>query len=228
MKFQISQKTYPGEFPRPTVNIEVHDDENLAIISTPWGSREGERFVRQILRDHYNLTLSDPEATSPFTKISSLSTQANCLRIAALLANESVFHKYNRTQYTTGCEILALSVNHAEITWIHFGQPHFLIFRDGNLQMIQGATDLAFQYNNEMPLPEKLIGIEKNIELETNSIVLQSGDKLVFLSRIVIPGSFFYEKIESRDDELICQKLFDLSVDQNPRDPFWICVLSLT
>src|SRR4051812_42323975 len=104
MSFRFFEKTYPGEVPRPSVETQYSSAENLFIAATPWGSKDAVNDLKGIVREYLNTTASDIEATTPFAKLPGLSHTGNILRVATLLANDSILKKHNIEAYNTGCE----------------------------------------------------------------------------------------------------------------------------
>ena len=218
------QKTYPGEAHRPSVELEVFEKENVLIASTPWGSRDSSKQATQMIREYYGTAMTDPEATSPFARLPGLSTSANSLRAATFLANETIFQKYNKDNYTSGCELLILTFNNRELSWVQIGQPHLLLLRGGKFIPLQVALDLNLDYLSSSPLPGKLLGVDRQIELETKSFILQKNDLIVLLARSQIPAVFLSSTFNKPQASDLGQKLFELAVKDDPQMPFWISV----
>jgi hypothetical protein len=224
---EASQKTYPGKFPRPTVEMEVHSGQNMIIVTTPWGTREATRHVSELIRDFCAAALSDPEATSPFARLPGLSPTANNLRISALLANESVFRKFNGTRYEAACELLVLAVNNRELSWVQVGQPNLLLVRNGELEPLQVGHDLGFDYACPTPLAGRLMGLDKQLELESRSIITKPGDKLVLLSRSHISRDTYLPDYSGMSAEQIAGIIFDANAKNEPDLPFWVGAVAL-
>jgi hypothetical protein len=225
VKFQLIQKTYPGTYPRPSVNIELHEDGKLVIMAIPWGATQASKTATDIIKDYFNSSMADPDSTTPFAKMPSLSQHANGLRISTLLANDAVYQKYNTQDYKAGCEITTIYLHNNEATWIHYGQPHIFLARADNLHLLQGAQDLGFQFDNPYSLPEKQLGVSRTIDVESHSTILKPGDKLVLLARKTIPNAFFSKSFKGESCASLCQNLFDLSIDEKNDTPFWLGIL---
>lgn len=227
MSFLIEQRMYPSRFPRPSIEVENHDKDGFLIITSPWGTRDASRQVNQTMSEHYGSNLADPEATSPFGKLPGLSPAANSLRVACLMANNLIFEKFNKTLYTTGCEALLMARHQSEITWVQIGQPHLILVRGDALHLLQAGLDMTMDFPNKIPLAGKLLGVERPVELETKSLVVQKQDKFILLNRSTIPQSYFASPFNALDSSQLHRQLFDLAVADDPDQTFWLGVVTL-
>jgi hypothetical protein len=223
----ILQKTYPGQIARPSVEAVFYPNENLAVITTPWGSRDASVQLTQMVQNYYGSTLTDAEATSPYARLPGLSPVSNSLRGAVLLANEGLFDKFNKIMYTSACEALFLGFHKSELSWIQVGQPHLLLLRQGRLITLESAMDLNMDYPNSSPLPSRLLGVERQLEVQTKNLVTQKGDVLIILARTHVPGNFFVENLADKSAAAALETLFNLAVEKESDIPFWIGAVAL-
>ncbi|MDZ4678777.1 MAG: hypothetical protein SGI74_14870 [Oligoflexia bacterium] len=227
MSKTILQKTYPGQIARPSVEAVYFHNENLAMITTPWGAKDASTQLCQMVQNYYGSTLTDPDATSAYARLPGLSPVANSLRGAILLANEGLFDKFNKTIYTSACEALFIGFNKSEVCWVQVGQPHLLLLRDGKLLTLESAIDLNLDYPNQSPLPSKLLGVERQIEIQTKNLVTQNGDILIMLARTHVPCDFFVENLMNQSGAQVLEILFNIAVAKENDVPFWISTISL-
>ncbi len=226
MNRRIHQRTYPGQIHTPSVEIESFENENLILATIPWGSRDVSKTASRALRDFMSSTINDLEITSPFTKLPGLSPTANSIRIGTLVANDAIYQKFNKDHYTSACEILCLAFNNDELNWIQVGQPHLLLFRAGQFHTLSFSPDLSFDYELETPLPGRLLGVSNHIELESKSLKLKEGDKVVLISRTTIPETIFSKKFSNLNSgEEILEKLFDFTAKAQTEKAFVIAVI---
>lgn len=224
---KVIQKSYVGDFPRPTPEVEVVEKDQLVIISTPWGQQASSEAAHGMLKDYFEAAASDPEVTSPFPKLPQLTPLANNLRIATKLANNQILMSLNKEVYTSACELLALSFSGKELCWIQVGQPFLLLLRDGDLSPLSVTTDLGLDYSNPTPLPSRLVGTDRHIELQTKSLLLQEGDTLIAFARSSIPKSCLLFNGKQLSTEAVVEKLHELAIDSNPDLPFWIGAIQI-
>jgi hypothetical protein len=227
VNFKLIQKHYRGTIPRPNIEVSLRESENLIVLTSSWGMSEGGVVAAETIANYFSLAMTDKEATSPFAKLPSLSHHANSLRIATMLANDSVYDKFNRQEYTSGCELSAINLNNGELNWVQFGQPHLLIARENQLHLIQSAHDLSFQFKSKSALPEKLLGIERQVELQTNSIKLEKKDKLVILVRTTVPRACYAKNFQTQNSESLCQQIYDFSIEEDNDLALWVGILDL-
>ena len=203
MKFSFSYRSYSGKQFRPTP--EVHNDEKTLIVATPWGNRDAAKKAIDRILEYLILCNEDREATTPFQRLSCLSVGANNLRIAALLANESIFREDNNVEYRNGVELFTMSLTDGELVWMQIGQPQILLVRKSR-QMITlaGAMDLSFDLSGSeelLPsLPNQLLGLDSSLNLTINSFRPQPYDQLVLLSHSELPRELY--QMTPRDFEL--------------------------
>ena len=131
MYLKFNERPYSGKTFRPRPEIHIDPESRTVIIATPWGPREAATKVIERMNDYLALARSDNEATSPFQKVSCLSDLANSLRIAALLANESLYRDENRIEYRAGVELFAGVFDAGEFSWLQSGNPQILLSRPG-------------------------------------------------------------------------------------------------
>jgi len=219
------QKTYPGEFPRPSAETVLIEDKDLFVVGTPWGSKDAFKELVQNFRDIFSTSMTDGEATSPFPVLPQLSALGNRLRAAILHSNEQIFRKLNQDAYSSACETLVLAFNRTEMTWIQVGQPHLFLLRQGNVSPLQMALDLSADYLNPTPLPSRLLGVDRQIDIEVKPMNLQAGDKILVLARSTVPGSLYGSALVTETNELAAEQVFNNLVSADSKPPFWVGVL---
>jgi hypothetical protein len=222
MKMQLVQRIYPGNVPRPAPFVLEKPENKLIVVATPWGTNLAAENAAQSVAEYYALSKTDREATSPYAKLPGLSSLANSLRLSTLIANESIYKNFNANELSTACEMMALAIEGRELTWVQIGQPHLLVVRKGFLVPLEVALDLSTDFPNTAPLPSKLLGIDRQSEVETKSITVQSGDVLLLLARSFIPSSLFTLPFGNSSVNAVCDQVFQTVVRSNPEMPFWV------
>ena len=227
MNFKFSYRPYSGKQFRPSP--EVHIDERTLVVATPWGNRSSAKKAIGRILEYLVLCNEDREATTPFQRLSCLSVGANNLRIAALLANESIFREDNHVEYQNGIELFAMSLSEGELVWIQIGQPQILLARKSRqVVSLAGAMDLSFDMSDGeqlLPsLPNQLLGLDSSLNLTINSFRPQNADQLVLLSHSQIPCEIY--QLNSNEFELdgISQKLSKM----NPQLAFWLGLIAFS
>lgn len=223
---QFSERSYGGKLFRPTP--EIYFENDLLIIATPWGPRNSAKKAIQIISDYYTSARNDVEVTAPFEKLTCLSSLANILRIAGLLANNTIHRDENKSEYVSGIELFIGAQIHNEFVWLQLGQPNILLSRNGHTLIPLGSTtDLStdFSQSNEIlpPLPSGLLGLDSNCNFVINSFRPQTKDRLFLISRSILPGDLFILS----DKQLTTNEISRTLARQQSEMPFWIGALNL-
>lgn len=220
---KIEHRSYSGRLFRPKPEIHVEEDGSLAIIATPWGARSGAKKCLQIISDFFLSAKTDLESTSPFEKLDCLSPTANNLRSAVLLAHDALFQEDNKNEYVTGCELFACAKINREFTFVQLGQPHVYVSRTG-LPLIPAncSFDLTLSASPQgtmlSPLPQNLLGTSKKACLDYRTVRYHEGDKLVLLSRSLVPPRFLSVEGRQASINLLSSSLSE----QDEEMPFWL------
>jgi len=233
MKFKFSYRPYSGQEFRPTP--EVHIDEKVLIVATPWGQRDAAKKVIDRILGHLALCADDHEATTPFQRLSCLSPSANNLRIAALVANESLYREENSREYRLGVELFSMFLSEGDLVWLQIGQPQVLLARKSRRAIpLGGSMDLSFDLSeNErlLPsLPHQLLGIETSVNLTINSFRPKDQDQIILLSHSQLPSEIFQGKSHSNnhDNKLTLDEISRKLSENTPQLAFWLGLVELS
>jgi hypothetical protein len=227
MNFKFSYRPYSGKQFRPTP--EVHTDDKTLIVATPWGNRDAAKKSIDRILEYLILCNEDREATTPFQRLSCLSTGANNLRVAALLANESIYREDNNIEYRNGVELFAMSLSEGELVWIQIGQPQILLARKSRQVIsLAGSMDLSFDMSDGddlLPsLPNQLLGLDSSMNLTINSFRPQDQDQLVLLSHSQMPREIYQLESDELKLDTMSQKLSRM----NPQLAFWLGLIAFS
>lgn len=224
----FNDRSYSGKLFRPSPEVHIEEDGSLGVIATPWGGRQGARKVIDLMRDYVQSARQDMEATSPFQKLSCLSPLANNLRVAIMLANDALYREDNKSEYTSGVEVLAFAHSNNELAFAQVGLPHFLLSRKGlpwiplSVQ-IDLSTEMSQPPNILPPLPQNLLGLHTTSNMNISSFRTQPGDRLIFLSHSVASHPLYTHGF----DEATLEKVSSTLSEKYPDLPFWLGVLDL-
>jgi hypothetical protein len=226
MTMNFEQRPYSGTNFRPRPEVFIDNEMRTVIIATPWGQRSAARTTVERMREYLVLTTEDSEATSPYQRLSCLSTPANNLRVAALLANEALYRHDNQTEYHNGVELFAGTLTDNEYVWLQIGFPQVLLSRRGcGLQMLGAQMDLAADMSEGgelLPaLPQHLLGLDSSLNLVINSFRYQQGDRLILLSHSQLPASLY--QMESQQINL--DSLAGALAKDRADSAFWLGIL---
>lgn len=228
LTFRFDQRSYSGKGFRPRPEIHFDRDAHLLLVATPWGPRGTARKVIDRMLEFFLLAKGDAEVTSPFEKLTCLSSAANHLRTAALLANEMLYREDNQQEYRVGAELFGASFIDSEFIWLQLGQPQVMLCRaNGRLLPVGGCVDLAFDMSdsaNLLPaLPGQLLGLDPTVNLTINSFRAQPNDRILLISHSAPPSTLY-----SLDrSALTLDSVSALLAETHPDIAFWIGVLDL-
>lgn len=230
MKLKFSHRPFAGENSRPNPEVHIDESTNSVFVVIPWGTREAARKVIDRMTEYLSFAAQDREATSPLPRMTCLSTPANNLRTAAMLANDMLYREDNRDEYRAGVEIFAATLYQNEMCWIQVGGPNLLLGR-GNQKLLPlgSSVDLALDLKNwqsktDLPaLPAQLLGLDSNVNLTINSFRARAGDRLVLLSHSQTPESAYQWKA----NEIDLEKMVKDFSRGNARTAFWVGILEV-
>ena len=218
------ERSYPGEIARPSVEMIKGPGGKFLMAATSWGNKEVLKEISQSFSESLTAGMTDREATSPFIHLPTLSPLANGLRGATILANEKAYKNCNSNAYSSACEALVLAFDGPEMAWVQIGQPHLLLVRGGHLVPLEVGIDLGMDYGMPAPLPSRLLGINPDLDVVVKSAVIKPDDKMIMLARSTIPSDFFTQDLSQGSQEILA-KLFEVAVNEDGRQPFWISVI---
>lgn len=229
MAFKFIERSYSGKMFRPRPEIHVDSEAKFILVVTPWGPRSSAKKVIDRMKEYLLFAREDREATSPFPRLSCLSTQANNLRIAALLANDSLYREENTDEFRSGTEIFAGVLEDNEFVWLQIGNPQILLSRSGRALLPLGSQiDHSFDMSNDSsllpPLPSQLLGLDSSVNFNINSFRFHPGDRLLLLSHSQLPEQVF----QNQASQLNLEHLSRTLAMSSPQLAFWLGLLEVS
>lgn len=173
-------------------------DDQMTLVVRAWGSQE----FNQKLIDEVSYYLSSAQAeldvTSPFDFKENLSSLANKTRISLLLAHDFFYKTQNKNEFLVGFEVTVFFQIKNELAWSSVGR--FSLKRIKNLYM-QSLFDSGTDRDDETLLPTELLGVEKETEINTGSMLLVPNSQLLLSS--VYGGQMVFETTNSHQTSLL-------------------------
>lgn len=225
---KLVERSYSTKMFRPRPEIHLEPDGSLIIVSTSWGNPQHAARMNEDLAKYVQAAKADVEVTSPFEFLTSLTNEANYLRVATLIANESFYRGDNKAEYQAGLEILLLLRTGSQIAYAQVGAPHLLIQKsDHFMAPISVSLDAGLEMMGEdgrvlPPLPQALIGVDTNLNIRAGDFRVENSDRLILYAGSVWPESVWSAK-QNADLHHFTQKL----VQKSPDTPFWLGLVSL-
>ncbi len=217
---KLEERSYSAKNLRPRPTIYAEPDGSLLIISTSWADPGLASKVNEDIAKYVQAAAADVEVTSPFEFMTCLSDEANYLRVATLISNESLYRSENRGEYTAGLETLILYRKENKIAFAQVGAPYLLIEKAGfGLAPIATSYEACFELGQLFaPLPRELMGIDSSLNIRCGDFRIEAGDRLILYS-----GAFWPEAIwngTSAGGSLL--QMTQNIIRKNPESPLWI------
>lgn len=222
MKF--NQKSFAGSSFRPLPEFQINEGLNMFSLLTAWGPEDQNRKVLDFLSQSYESFFSDAEKTKAHSKLESLSDEENTVRSLLLACNEWIFKELNEEKRGIyAYEIFFACLNQGKFTFVQAGQPYVYLDRRGLfLQSLGSAFDFSSLFAKTKkrlpPLPAQLIGLYPDAHFSIFSFPFQKGDRLLFISRDIIPMKL----LQSRPEERSLENFLNLLSSENEKTPCWL------
>jgi len=223
---KMHERSYSGRGARPKPLIHQEFDGQLWAIATSWGTPEAAQKVIDSAVKYVNAARGDVEVTSPFEFLTCHTSDANCLRVASLLANEGLFRIENKSEYTSFVEFVILLRNGRQISWVQCGAPQIFLKSPGRdlspLALVRDQSqDLSGLSFESALLPSLGLGLENSCSLNVGTCVMEEGDHLVLLSSAKTPRDLW----SLTDSDMNLQKITEKISPQMDNQPFWLALL---
>ncbi len=196
MKF-FSRTAYTGPRLANTNVLNLLDDQ-LILVLRSWGSSEyNQKFIDEV-KHYLSSTQADLEVTTPFDYQENLSGLANRTRVSLLLAHDLFYKSENKNEYLVGFEATVLFKSKNELAWSSVGRFAINKVIDNTLcTLVENGSDL----DSEVLLPVQLIGVEREIDISSGSMVINADDKIVISS--TFKSDLFINEFAQSDETLV-------------------------
>lgn len=223
---KIKERSYSGRSARPKPLVREEFGGELWVIATTWGNADAGPVIVEEIVKYISAARGDVEVTSPFEFRTCYTSEANALRVAALLANDQLYRGENKSDYNSMIEIVALWKKERQISWVQCGGPQIFMKKPGQdlyalSVMIDNARDILGVHGEISPLPSVGLGLENSCALSVGSCVMEPEDQLVLLSSSKTPRDLW----QLTDSELDLQKIVKKIGPQMDDQPFWLALL---
>lgn len=164
MNYETQSQNGALKLPQTTVFSEMSSD--LLIFIRSWCGDDLQQKVLNEITRYLSATDADLEVTSPFEYVENLSSIANKVRVALLMANEALYGE-NKEQYKYGYEVAICFKKSNEVCIASVGRFSFNYQKKGKVLQLYESAGFA---DDLTLLPSQLLGIEKSLEIKINSI----------------------------------------------------------
>lgn len=170
-----------GRQKMPSTQLVSLLNDHLIIAIRSWNGQDINQKIIDEISHYMSSVEADLEVTSPFGNSENFSVFANKVKIALLLANDTVYNSDNRSTYQQGAEVTILFQKNNEISWASIGRFSIeAIKEDRKLTLF----DSGGKFDDEILLPVNLIGIMKSPEVFVGSTTIKK------LNQIQIKSNF--------------------------------------
>lgn len=163
----------------PTTQVYTLLDNQLILFVRPWGSQDYNQKLIDEITHYLSSAQADIDVTSPFDYHENLTSLANRTRIALLLAHDLFYKTENSTEFIVGFEVAVVFRVKNQLAWSSVG-------RFGLKKIFQGSANTIFQcgadLDSEALLPVQMLGIEKEIEIQSGSLLFEGDLQLLLYS----------------------------------------------
>lgn len=222
---KIQERSYSSKTFRPKPHVQITADGALLVVATSWGQPEHAVLVAEEISKYVTAARSDVEVTSPFEFLTSISDEANHLRIGLQIANDVLYRGENRVEYVSGVEVIAVTRTGTQLAWAQVGAPHLLLRRPGR-PLVPMATsfdhsfELALQGRHEAPLPARLLGVDPSCQIVCGDLQIGKSDLLVLLSSSILPAALW-----TAPGPFDLQGITKHLIQEDPDSPFWLSLV---
>ncbi len=226
---RLRERSYSGRSARPKPIVREEFGGEFWVIATSWGNADAGMPVVEEIVKYVSATRGDVEVTSPFEFMSCYTSEANALRVAALLSNDRLYRGENKIEYNSLVEVVALWKTDRQLSWVQCGSSQLFMKKPGqdlhplcvsNDQM----RDVLGIHAEASPLPAAGLGLESSCPLSIGSCVMEEEDQIILFSSSKIPRDIW----QLTDSEIDLQKIINKIGSQMEDQPFWLGILGLT
>lgn len=188
-------------------------DNQLILILRAWGSSEYNQIFTDEITHYLSSTQADLDVTTPFKYQENLSALANRTRVSLLLAHDLFYKSENKNEYSVGFEAAVLFKSKNQLAWSSVGRFAIDKVRDNSLgTLMKCGSDL----DSEVLLPVQLIGVEREIDINSGSMNINESDKIVI-------SSTFKCDIQVNDSTQSIESLIDI---KNTDGVYWYSIIT--
>jgi subtilase family serine protease len=173
MKTQISGASQNCKFPQ-TLIYSLLDDQLLVCLRS-WNGTDANQKVVDEISHFLSAANADLEVTTPYEFVESLSSLANKVRIATLLANDNIHKTENKDTYTHGYELAIIFKNQQEISWATVGRYEICAIKNKKKISIINSGHFL---DDEILLPVALLGLDREPTVLAGSLSVKHLESL--------------------------------------------------
>ncbi len=221
MKMTWVSRFFSGKELNPNARVKQFDNLSLSIASVAWGENQGQAIIESEVEKFLAAAQADLELTTPFERMGGITQEANTLRIALQLANDSVLRGLNAAEYHEAYEALLIWCKNRSLTMALVGEIQVWQYTSSKTLL----PLLCSQSPPQHAFPQTVLGVETNIDVKCYSCPLQGVDSFFLIHGLKgLPIST--EKIRTSAQPF--DDLYNALAASQPESAFWLsqCRLS--
>jgi len=174
-----SSRSSQNNLKMPATQVYHLLDNQMTLVVRAWGSQEFNQKLIDEISFYLSSAQADLDVTSPFDFRENLSSLANKTRISLLLAHDFFYKSQNKSEFSVGFETTVFFQSKNELAWSSVGRFSFKRIKDLYLQTL---FDSGSSLDEQILLPVELLGVEKEVEINSGSMYLEPQSQLLLAS----------------------------------------------
>lgn len=163
----------------PTTQVYHMLDDQMTLVVRAWGSQEHNQKLMDEVSHFMSSAQADLDVTSPFDFRENLSNLANKTRISLLLAHDLFYKTENKNDFAVGFEVAVLFRIKNELAWSSVGRFSMQKINSTYFQTLYASGS---DRDDETLLPTELLGAEKEVEINSGSMLINAHTHILLSS----------------------------------------------
>jgi len=163
------EQSFNSDLKLPHTQVTMYLNDQLILAIRSWTGTDHVQTIADEITRFLSAADAELEVTTPFDYLESLSTLANKVRVALLLANDAIYTQ-NKEKYLFGFEVAVCYKNQKEIVVASMGRFAVQYAKKQKVYSVYKAPGLMDELTL---LPANLMGVDKNPQIECCSFSTQ-------------------------------------------------------
>jgi len=212
---------YRGSFVYTSPMTFQNQNENLLIIATPYGEGSDlEHSLGEFLNE-FESQSEDLDATSPYPKLTCLSSEENLLFTSVQYLNDHIYSNHNKESFNLGCDFFCIYKKGNSIYTTQIGWPLSVLHKDKVNRPLCAEYAFAPKNPDQAPyIPSTLLGLESSVNVKIQHIDVDDESEILILKSNESPDAF----LNIYPDSL--EEIANSFASKNPEQGFWLGKIS--
>lgn len=212
---------YRGHFVFTTPMIFQNQSESLLIIATPYGeSADLENSLGEFLNEFEGQS-EDLDATSPYPKLTCLSSEENLLFTSVQFLNDHIYSNHNRDTFNLACDFFCVYKKGRNLYTAQIGWPLSILHKDNKNRPLTSEYSFMPKDQSSAPyIPTALLGLETSVNVKIQHIDVDEKSEILILKSNDSPDSLLSLYPSPLDS------IANVFASENPEQGFWLGKIS--